>query len=99
MYKCMNCHRIFETPAKDIITHWEVDTRQDEIINVCPACGSDFLESVHLCGWCEEEYINDRYDFCTFCYSRVSQAVQDFADSEGKPYKEAKELFGSWSEV
>lgn len=71
MYRCLDCGATFEEPRTSSSRHWEIDTRQDETVYICPACSSEDIEKLKLCP-CERSYIVSGKDWCQDCLYEVS---------------------------
>ena len=69
MKKCLNsdCGNEFEESRDSIVTHWEVDTNREKMVQACPSCGSTDIEEMKLCPACEEHWITSDRDFCDTC--------------------------------
>lgn len=96
MNKCNQCHALFETPATETIMHYEVDTRREELIPVCPECGGDYFDEVYLCPTCNENYTKN--DHCFDCLMDVSDSISKLANQKDITYQDAVELFSDWRE-
>ena len=78
MNMCLDCENQFEEPKQEIIMHFEVDTRREEIIGVCPSCGSSDYEEMKKCACCGEP-IRSSEDYCKSCLDDAHDAVQRFS--------------------
>lgn len=94
MNKCNQCHALFDAPATETIMHYEVDTRREELIPVCPECGGDCFREVELCPACKESWTP--LDYCDNCYKDVSDAITELAKRKGMSFEDALKLVDSW---
>lgn len=92
MNKCNQCHALFETPATETIMHYEVDTRREELIPVCPECGWDEFEGVQLSRACSDRYITSGEDFCETCIQDMTWCIDQIQRLTGCDWETAKEL-------
>ena len=92
MNKCNKCQALFEAPATETIMHYEVDTRQEELIPVCPECGSEEFEEVQLCRACNKHYIASSNDFCETCIQDTTWCIDQIQRLTGCDWETAKEL-------
>jgi predicted amidophosphoribosyltransferase len=94
MYRCLDCGIYFDDPNITSSTHWEVGTRRDEPIRICPGCGSEDFEELKLCP-CGLHHISSEKDWCQYCLDDVSGlAGRRYLDHE-----QAKELLEYWLSV
>jgi DNA-directed RNA polymerase subunit RPC12/RpoP len=79
MYKCLDCGAEFDEPKRFIIMHYEVDTRQEEYLTVCPECFLSDIEEMKLCPACKENWITSNKDICNECtytlYDALNRAI------------------------
>ena len=78
MYFCNECKEQFEEPRLMSDTHYEVDTRTDEIYSVCPYCASSDYEEMVSCLCCGEP-IRSSEDYCTGCIDFANEAIEQFS--------------------
>ena len=78
MNMCLDCEKQFEEPKEEIIIHFEVDTRREEIISVCPNCGSSDYEEMGACLCCGEP-IGSSEDYCNSCLDFANEAIEQFS--------------------
>lgn len=96
MNKCNKCDALFETPATETIMHYEVDTRREELIPVCPECGSDEFEEVTICKGCDMNYIKSSEGYCQHCYNDVSLWVAQLGSQKRLSFMETVDLIESY---
>ena len=78
MNMCLDCKKQFEEPKQEIIIHFEVDTRREEIMSVCPSCGSSDYEEMGKCLCCREP-IRTSEDYCISCLDFANEAIEQFS--------------------
>lgn len=91
MYRCLDCGTTFEEPKRAINRHWEVDTRQDGLVLVCPSCYGDDIEKLKLCA-CGWSYIISDKDWCQDCLDKVSRMARLL----GLNHEQTKDLLEYW---
>jgi len=78
MNVCLDCKKQFEEPKEEIIMHFEVGTRREEIIGVCPSCGGSDYEEMGKCACCGEP-IRSNEDYCNGCINFANEAINEFS--------------------
>ena len=77
-YFCNDCKERFEEPRLMSDTHYEVDTRADEVYSVCPYCASSDYEEMGACSCCGEP-IRSNEDYCNSCIDFANEAIEQFS--------------------
>ena len=98
MYKCLNenCETLFEEADTTVITHWEVDTKRERIVPMCPRCGCIELDELKPCPSCATNYLTDTRDHCDCCYEDVSKAISRLAIEKDITWSETVKLVTDW---
>lgn len=73
MYRCANCHEIFDEPDENYFELTRIDGQRIIAKDYnCPFCKSDAIEEVHQCNGCGEYVSEDEWwvdgGLCDECY-------------------------------
>lgn len=92
MNKCNQCGHLFIVPDEEIIMHYEVDTVREEVIPVCPECGSENFEEVRLCQACMDRMIPSGEDYCQICIDDATWSIDQIQRLTGCDWETARKL-------